>query len=68
MMGMRSHQPTYLPTMRHIDAKAINTDLKARADYLTKFIEFGPADAEALQNASPIIKSLAGAAVDAVCE
>ena len=54
--------------MRHVDADLINTDLQARADYLTKFIEFGPADAEALRNATPIIKPLAGAAVDAVCE
>lgn len=57
-----------MPGMRHIDADLINTDLQARVDYLTKFIEFGPADAEALHNAAPIVKPLAGAAVDAVCE
>jgi hypothetical protein len=54
--------------MRHVDANLINTDLQARVDYLAKFIEFGPADVEALHNAAPIVKPLAGAAVDAVCE
>ncbi|CUA69290.1 hypothetical protein RSOLAG22IIIB_13980 [Rhizoctonia solani] len=54
--------------MRYIDANLINTDLQARVDYLTKFIEFGPADVEALHNAAPILKPLADAAVDAVYE
>ncbi|ELU41100.1 hypothetical protein AG1IA_04863 [Rhizoctonia solani AG-1 IA] len=57
-----------MPEMRHIDANLISTDLQARVDYLAKFIEFGPADVEALHNAAPIVKPLAGAAVDAVCE
>ncbi|KDN46934.1 hypothetical protein RSAG8_04011, partial [Rhizoctonia solani AG-8 WAC10335] len=57
-----------MPEMRHIDANLINTDLQARVDYLAKFIEFGPADVEALHNAASIVKPLAGAAVDAVYE
>jgi len=54
--------------MQHIDANLINTDLQARVDYLTKFIEFGPDDAAALHGAAPIVKPLVGAAVDAVYE
>ncbi|CAE6527101.1 unnamed protein product [Rhizoctonia solani] len=54
--------------MQHVDANLINTDLQARVDYLTKFIEFGPEDAEALHGAAPIVKPLVGAAVDAVYE
>ncbi|CAE6527108.1 unnamed protein product [Rhizoctonia solani] len=54
--------------MQHIDANLINTDLQARVDYLTKFIEFGPEDVEALHGAAPIVKPLVGAAVDAVYE
>ncbi|CAE6442358.1 unnamed protein product, partial [Rhizoctonia solani] len=54
--------------MQHVDAKVIESDLQARVDYLTKFIEFGPNDVEALNNAAPIVKPLVGAAVDAVYE
>ncbi|CAE6464570.1 hypothetical protein ACGC1H_006048 [Rhizoctonia solani] len=57
-----------MPRMQHVDANLINVDLQARVDYLTKFIEFGPADAEALHGAAPIVKPLVGAAVDAVYE
>ncbi|CAE6485393.1 unnamed protein product [Rhizoctonia solani] len=57
-----------MPGMRHIDAQVIDTDLQARVDYLAKFIEFGPEDVQALHNAAPIVKPLAGAAVDAVYE
>ncbi|EUC59283.1 protoglobin protein [Rhizoctonia solani AG-3 Rhs1AP] len=57
-----------MSTMQHVDANIINVDLQARVDYLTKFIEFGPADAEALHGAAPIVKPLVGAAVDAVYE
>ncbi|KAG9120952.1 hypothetical protein FRC07_003302 [Ceratobasidium sp. 392] len=52
--------------MQHIDATALNTNLQARVQYLTKFIEFGPDDAEALHTAAPIVKGLIDGAVDAV--
>ncbi|CAE6449363.1 unnamed protein product [Rhizoctonia solani] len=54
--------------MQHVDANLINTDLQARVDYLVKFIEFGPEDAQALHGAAPIVKPLVSAAVDAVYE
>ncbi|KAH7338286.1 Protoglobin-domain-containing protein [Rhizoctonia solani] len=54
--------------MQHVDAQGIETDVQARVDYLTKFIEFGPDDVEALHNAAPIVKPLVGGAVDAVYE
>ncbi|CAE6467935.1 unnamed protein product, partial [Rhizoctonia solani] len=57
-----------MPGMQHVDAHVINTDLQARVDYLVKFIEFGPEDADALHGATPIVKPLVGAAVDAVYE
>ncbi|KAF8747334.1 Protoglobin, partial [Rhizoctonia solani] len=52
--------------MQHVDPHLVNTDLQARVDYLAKFIEFGPEDVEALHNATPVVKPLVGAAVDAV--
>ncbi|QRW20785.1 protoglobin protein [Rhizoctonia solani] len=54
--------------MQHVDPHLVNTDLQARVDYLAKFIEFGPEDVEALHNATPVVKPLVGAAVDAVYE
>ncbi|CAE6338425.1 unnamed protein product [Rhizoctonia solani] len=57
-----------MPEMQHVDVNLINTDLQARVDYLTKFIEFRPEDAEALHNAAPIVKPLVSGAVDAVYE
>jgi hypothetical protein len=57
-----------MPMMQHVDPNAINSNLQARVDYLAKFIEFGPADIEALHGAAPIVKGLVNAAVDAVCE
>ncbi|ELU36166.1 hypothetical protein AG1IA_09803 [Rhizoctonia solani AG-1 IA] len=69
IMGGAVYPSVYsISSMQHVDAHLVNTDLQARVDYLAKFIEFGPEDVEALHNATPVVKPLVGAAVDAVYE
>jgi hypothetical protein len=52
--------------MKHIDKEAIQTNLPARVQYITDFLEFGPDDADTLHAAAPILSSLVPTVVDAV--
>ncbi|KAG9097763.1 hypothetical protein FRC06_007215 [Ceratobasidium sp. 370] len=56
------------PILHRIDPAALETDFCKRVEYITKFIEFGPADAAALRAAAPIIKQITNDTVDAVYE
>ncbi|KAG8696504.1 hypothetical protein FRC08_007109 [Ceratobasidium sp. 394] len=56
------------PILHRIEPGALETDFCKRVEYITKFIEFGPADAAALRAAAPIIKQITNDTVDAVYE
>ncbi|KAF2866045.1 Protoglobin-domain-containing protein [Massariosphaeria phaeospora] len=50
-----SHLP---PGMQHVERRELYENLQARLAYLQNFLEFGPADIEALRRNQPFIKSL----------
>jgi hypothetical protein len=52
--------------MKHIDKEAIQTNLPARVEYITDFLEFGSDDADTLHAAAPLLSSLVPTVVDAV--
>ncbi|KAG9088502.1 hypothetical protein FRC07_012523 [Ceratobasidium sp. 392] len=56
------------PILHRIDLATLENDFPKRVEYVTKFIEFGPADAAALRSAAPIIKQITNDTVDAVYE
>ncbi|KAG8703508.1 hypothetical protein FRC09_004119 [Ceratobasidium sp. 395] len=56
------------PILHRIDPTTLENDFGRRVEYITKFIEFGPADAAALRAAAPIIKQITNDTVDAVYE
>lgn len=65
---LATFQPQEHISMRHIDENRLESDLQYRFAYLADFMQFGPADVEAIHSAAAHLAPLVPALVDAVYE